>query len=125
MLARFQDALKKSHVNVVIRIFKYLQGTLVYGLWYPKNGDFSLESYTYANWAGCIDDWKRTSGGSFFLGGRLVSWHKKKQESISLSTTKVEYIATTTCYSQILWMKQTIKDIQLEYADPISIKCDN
>lgn len=119
MVARFQASPKQSHVNVVRRIFKYLQGTLTYGLWYPKKGDFTLQTYIDAGWAVCVDDRKSTSGGAFFLGDRLVSWHSKKQESISLSTAEAEYIAVATCCSQVLWMKQTLKDIQVEFSDPI------
>jgi hypothetical protein len=40
----------------VKRIFKYLKGTEEFGLWYPKGKDLSLISYTYADWAGFIDD---------------------------------------------------------------------
>jgi hypothetical protein len=54
-----------------------------------------------------------------------VSWLSKKQSSISLSTTEEEYIATTTCCTQILWMKQTLQDIQVRYDEPILILCDN
>lgn len=56
MVARFQATQKKSHMNVVSRIFRYLQGTLNYGSWYPKQGDFILEAYTDADWVGCTDD---------------------------------------------------------------------
>lgn len=58
---RFQSSPKQSHVNAVRRIFKYLQGTITYGLWYPKKGDFTLHAYPDANWARCIDDRKSTS----------------------------------------------------------------
>jgi hypothetical protein len=47
---------------VVKRIFKYLKGTKEFGLWYPKGEDLSLVAYTDANWAGCIDDRRSTSG---------------------------------------------------------------
>lgn len=112
-------------MNGVSKIFRYLQGTLSYGLWYPKQGDFILEAYTDADWAGCIDDQKNTSAGAFFLSDRLVSWHIKKQESVSLSTTEAEYIVAATCFSQVLWMKKTLKGIQVDITDPILIKCDN
>jgi hypothetical protein len=59
--------------------------------------DLSLIAYIDVDWASCIDDRKRTSGTTFYLGECLVSWLRKKQSSISLSTTKAEYIATTTC----------------------------
>jgi hypothetical protein len=50
-----------------------------------------------------------------------------KQETIiiSLSTVEAEYIAATTCCTQVLWMKQTLTDIQVEYDEPIPIYCDN
>jgi hypothetical protein len=59
------------------------------------------------------------------LGECLVSWISKKQSSIYLSTIEEEYIATTTCCTQVLWMKQTLTDIQVEYDEPIPIYCDN
>jgi hypothetical protein len=40
----------------VKNIFRYLKGTKEFGLWYPKGKDLSLIAYTYADWAGCIDD---------------------------------------------------------------------
>ena len=45
----------------------------------------------------------------------MVSWLRKKQSLVSLSTVEVEYIAATTCYTQVLWMKQNLTDIQVEY----------
>jgi hypothetical protein len=55
----------------------------------------------------------------------LVSWISKKQSSISLSTAEAEYIATTSCCKKVLWMKQNLTDIQVQYDEPISIYCDN
>ena len=37
MVGRFQSTPKQSHLVVVKRIFKYLKGTMTYGLWYPRN----------------------------------------------------------------------------------------
>ena len=36
LVSRFQSSPKEMHVTVVKRIFKYLKGTMEYGLWYPK-----------------------------------------------------------------------------------------
>jgi hypothetical protein len=109
----FQANPKETHVLAVKRIFRYLQGTIDYGLWYPKNTDLILKAYTDAYWEGSIDDRKITSGGAFFLGSCLVSWLNKKQTSISLSTTEAEYIAATSCCTQVLWIKTNLKDIQV------------
>ena len=61
----------------------------------------------------------------FFLGGCLVGWSSKKQSTMSLSTPEAEYIATATCCTQVLWMKQMLKDIHIHYNEPIPIFCDN
>ena len=37
MVGRFQSAPKHSHLAAVKRIFKYLKGSMTYGLWYPRN----------------------------------------------------------------------------------------
>jgi hypothetical protein len=125
MVGRYQAAPKQSHLLVVKRIFRYLKGTMDYGLWYPRNQNFQLSVYSDIDWANYVDERKSTSGGAFFLGDSLVSWLRKKQGSISLSTTEVEYIATTTCCTQVLWMIQTLADFEVKFTASIPIHCDN
>eukprot|EP00253_Pinus_taeda_P034510 PITA_34510 len=105
--------------------FKYLQGTQNYGLWYPRDTDLTLHAYTDADWDESVDDRKSTSGGAFFMGSRLVSWFSKKQSSIALSTAEEEYVVAASCYTQLLWMMQTLQDFQITCTPPISILCDN
>ncbi|MDL1135888.1 reverse transcriptase domain-containing protein, partial [Yersinia pestis] len=88
MVARFQASPTETHLTAVKRIFRYLKGTMELGIWYPKGKSFTLVAYSDADWAGCIDDRKSTSGGAFYLGDRLVAWHSKKQDSVSLSTAE-------------------------------------
>ena len=47
----------------------------------------------------------------FYLGDKLVAWHSKKKESVSLSTAEAEYIAASTSCTQVLWMRQMLKDL--------------
>ena len=72
-----------------------------------------------------MDERKSTSGGTFFLGNSLVSWLSKKQGSISLSTTEAEYIAATTCCTHVLWMIQTLANLEVKYTALIPIHFDN
>jgi len=58
IVGRFQANLKESHLQEVKRIFKYLQGTQDFGLWYPKGIDLTLHAYTNADWDGNVDDKK-------------------------------------------------------------------
>lgn len=78
IFSRFQSNPRENHESAVKRIFQYLQGIINLRLWYPRDENFEFYAYTYANWAGDVDDIKRTTGGSFFLRNRLVSWLSKK-----------------------------------------------
>ena len=68
---------------VINRIMRYLKGIEEYGLYYKKNEKFELRAYTNADWTRNIDDRKRTNGGAFFLGKRLVTWTSKKKSCTS------------------------------------------
>ena len=59
------------------------------------------------------------------MGESLVAWISKKQSSISLSSTEVEYIAAAECCTQVEWMKQTLQDIKITFEEPTIIHCDN
>eukprot|EP00253_Pinus_taeda_P009115 PITA_09115 len=85
----------------------------------------SLLYLTDADWVGSVDDRKSTSGGAFFMGSRLVSWLNKKQISIALSIAEAEYVVAASCCTLLLWMMQTLQDIQMTCTPPISIFCDN
>ncbi|KAK6124639.1 hypothetical protein DH2020_041627 [Rehmannia glutinosa] len=124
LCARFQSNAKESHMSVVKRIFRYLKGTIQYGLFYPKNENFSLKGYSDSDYAGNIDDRKTTSGSCQFLGDCLVSWFSKKQNCVSLSTAEAEYISAAFCCIQLLWMKQTLADYKCSF-ESVPIFCDN
>jgi len=124
-VARFQTTPKESHIIGINKILRYLKGTMEYGLWYPKGNDLVIQAYTNGNWAGSVDDRKSTNGAVFYQGGCLVSWLSKKESSISLSIAEAEYIAAAACCTQVLWMKQTLQNLQVKFDEPIPIFCDN
>ena len=106
------------------RVFRYLVDTPRYGLWYLKGSDFSLCGYTDADWAGDKDDRKSTSGACQFLGRSLVWLSSKKQNCISLSTAEAEYVAAASGCTQLLWMRQTLRDYGVDN-DKVPLLCDN
>nr|GEY92425.1 hypothetical protein [Tanacetum cinerariifolium] len=63
---------------------------------------FELTGFSDADFTGCKDTFKSTSGGAQFLGKKLVSWSLKKQECTALSTTKAEYVSLSACCAQVL-----------------------
>ena len=122
--ARYQVALKEPHLTTVKRIIRYINGTPNYGLWYSKDSNACLAGYSDADWAGSVDNRNSTSGGCFYLGNNLVSWMRKKQNSLSLSTVEAEYIAVGSCCTQLLWMKKLLYDYGIPQ-DTMCVFCDN
>lgn len=122
--ARYQANPKISHLTQVKRILKYVNGTSDYGIMYCHCSDSMLVGYCDADWAGSADDRKSTSGGCFYLGNNLISWFSKKQNCVSLSTAEAEYIAAGSSCSQLVWMKQMLKEYNVEQ-DVMTLYCDN
>ncbi|KAL7129094.1 hypothetical protein ABFS83_13G040600 [Erythranthe nasuta] len=112
--ARYQSNPKECHLSAVKIIIRYVGGTIDFGIWYSMDTNTTLAGFSDADWAGDADD----------LGNNLVSWYSKKQNSISLSTAELEYIAAGSCCAQLLWMKQMVCDYGISQ-DLLHIYCDN
>nr|GFC73914.1 uncharacterized mitochondrial protein AtMg00810-like [Tanacetum cinerariifolium] len=60
---------------------RYLCGTVIRGLWYPKDSSVALTAFADADQTGCQDTRRSTFGSVQFLGERLISWSSKRQKS--------------------------------------------
>nr|GFC17741.1 copia protein [Tanacetum cinerariifolium] len=78
----------QKHLEALKRVFRYLRGTINWGLWYLKDIAMVLMAYVDADHAHCQDTRRSTSRSDQFLGDKLVSWSSKKQKSIVISTTE-------------------------------------
>ncbi|GJX10540.1 retrovirus-related pol polyprotein from transposon TNT 1-94 [Tanacetum coccineum] len=58
---------------------------------------FNLKGYSDSDYAGCNMDRKSTSCACQLLGGKLVCWNAKEQQSIAMSLAKAEYVAVAGC----------------------------
>jgi len=50
----------------------------------------------------------------FFLGNNLISWFSKNKNCVSLTTAEAEYIAARSSCTQLLWMKQMLKEYNVK-----------
>ncbi|GKB26030.1 retrovirus-related pol polyprotein from transposon TNT 1-94 [Tanacetum coccineum] len=124
LCARYQAKPTEKHLKEVKRIFRYLRGTVNTGLWYTKDSGFELTGFSDADYAGCKDTFKSTSGGAQFLGEKLVSWSSKKQDCMTLSTAEAEYVSLSACCAQVLWMRTQLTDYGFHF-NKIPIYCDS
>ncbi|GKF11295.1 uncharacterized mitochondrial protein-like protein, partial [Tanacetum coccineum] len=64
LCARYKAKPTEKHLNAVKWIFRYLKGTINMGLWYSKDTGMSLTAYADADYAGCRDTRRSTSGSA-------------------------------------------------------------
>jgi hypothetical protein len=122
--ARFQASLRESHLKATKRTLRYLKYTQNVGLCYPKGAKFELIGYFDSDYVGCIVHRRSTLDTCQLLERSLVSWSSKKQNSVTLSTAKAEYIAISSCCAQILWIKATLNDFGIKFKQ-VPLLCDN
>nr|GEX02828.1 retrovirus-related Pol polyprotein from transposon TNT 1-94 [Tanacetum cinerariifolium] len=94
---RLDDKPTDKHLKEVKKIFCNLRGTVNTGLWYSKDSSFELTGFSDADYAGCKETFKSTSGGVQILDKKLVSWSSKKQDCTALLTVKAEYVSLSAC----------------------------
>ena len=75
----------------------------------------------YVNWADALS----IGGYVAMLGGGSIAWSSKKQRTVALSTTEVEYIALTEGTKQLVWLRRFLTDLGFDQAQPTSIRSDN
>jgi hypothetical protein len=114
----------ESHLTVMKRILRYLRGTPDYGL-LRRSRSTDLVVYTDADWAGCPDTRRSTSGYVVFLGDNLVSWSAKRQTVVSRSSAEVEYRAVANGVAEATWLRQLLLELQSPPSRYTLIYCDN
>ena len=111
MVSKFMDAPRFVHYVAVLRILRYVKGTLYHGLYYSSRSFLELHAHSIADWVGDLTDRCSITSFCFLLGTSLVSWRSKKQDVVSYSSTEVEYhaLADTTC--ELVWLRWLLADM--------------
>ncbi|GJW24581.1 copia protein [Tanacetum coccineum] len=112
----------EKHLQVVKRIFQYLNGTINMGLWYSKDTDMSLTTYADANHAGCQDTRRSTSGSAQFLGDKLISWSSKKQKSTAISNYGFQFNKFPLCCDNKSAIALCCNNVQHSQAKHINVR---
>ena len=113
------------HYNHVKRILRYLKGTLDLGLHINKSSPTSLTAYSDADWAGCPDTRRSTSGFCVFRGNNLVSWSSKRQVTVSRSSAEAEYRAVAHAVADTVWLRQLLLEPHRPIEQATIVYCDN
>ncbi|XP_021762987.1 uncharacterized protein LOC110727713 [Chenopodium quinoa] len=116
---------RQEHMHDVRRILRYLQGTLSHGLHLYASPTSSLISYSDADWGGCPDTRRSTSGYCVFLGDNLISWSAKRQPIISKSSAEAEYRGVANVVAESCWLRNLLLELHCPIKKATVVYCDN
>jgi len=124
-VSQFMATPRSTHFSTVLRILRYLNGTLFHGLHFSSKSPLELHAYTNANWAGDPTDRRSTTGYCFLLDTFLISWPSKKQSVVARSSTEAEYRALANTTSELLWLRWLLQDMGVSFPSATPVYCDN
>ena len=102
LLARFQADPGIDHWSALLHAMGYIKNTIDYGLTYNCDSELSPTAFVDADYGGCKDTRRSTSGYVFTMAGGTVTWSSKRQATVALSTVEAEYVAMSRCAQQMV-----------------------
>jgi hypothetical protein len=128
--AEFAHNPGEIHWRAVKRILRYLRGTAHYGLVFGNTAAYTadnvsvdttigvrdtyeISSYADADWGGCKDSRKSTTGCIIMVGGSVVDWTCKKQPTVALSSCEAEYMANGAAVQSMIAVRSLLEELGL------------
>ena len=106
--SRYMSKPGKEHWTTIKSVFKYLCGTTYYAICYQGRPGpdrvINVHGFIDADWDGDLDHIRSTIGYVFNLFGGAISWMRKRQAVVALSTTEAEYMAATHARKEAMWL---------------------
>jgi hypothetical protein len=78
ILSQFVSAPTQIHYSHLLRVLRYLRGTISRRLFFSRSSSLQLQVYCDATWASDPSDRRSLSAYCVFLGGSLIAWKTKK-----------------------------------------------
>ncbi|XP_035842124.1 uncharacterized protein LOC110922450 [Helianthus annuus] len=124
-LSQFMHSPTESHLQVALRLLRYLKSCPGRGLRFKSDSGLELLGYADSDWGKCLATRKSVTGFCIFLGSSLVSWKSKKQSVVSRSTAEAEYRAMCSATCEIMWIINLLKELKVDVSLPVSLFCDS
>ena len=113
------------HQTMLKRILRYVKGTVHLGVQLRVVSSPTITAYSDADWAGCPDTRRSTSGFCVFLGSSLISWSSKRQTTVSRSSAEAEYRTIANVVSECSWLRQLLGELLYKVPSATVAFCDN
>lgn len=125
LLSRYSESPTLVHWTALKRVLQYLIGKTHYGISCVKREGIDVVACSDADYAGCLDTRKSTSGHLIQLCGTPVIWRSTKQSIVATSTCATEYLAASQICHDIVWLRGMLKELVRVELSPTPLLIDN
>ena len=115
---KFMAAPTKRSCALIDRVIRYLTSSSRHGIVYRCDnpgmhniGDSGVSAFSDANWAGCADSARSTSGVCLMCANGVFEYYSRMQRSVSLSSTESECIALASCTVEVEFFKSMAAEL--------------
>lgn len=85
----------------------------------------TLTAYSDADWGGCTDTRRSTSGYCIYLGPNIVSWSAKREPTVSRSSSGAEYKGVANTVAKLSWICNLLVELHWKINKASVVYCDN
>jgi len=125
-LARFSASPQGTHWNQALRLVAYLVKTRTHGLVLGAIDTVELQGWVDADYAGCPDTRRSTTGHVFQLWGSTIAWTSKRQATVAQSTLEAEYIAAAEAAREAIYLRGLLAELKVDVLKrETTLYCDN
>lgn len=101
-LARSVHAPTERHSKMLLRLLRYVSATPDHSIKYSVAPVVpGLLTYSDADWAGCLESRRSTSGSVHFHNRSPVSWKSTRKTIVALSSAEAEYVALSSTVKEL------------------------
>uniref|UniRef100_A0ACD5ZJ84 Uncharacterized protein n=1 Tax=Avena sativa TaxID=4498 RepID=A0ACD5ZJ84_AVESA len=125
ILSQFVSAPTTVHYSHLLRVLRYLCGTITRRLFFPRSSSLQLQCYLDATWASDPSDRRSLSAYCVFLGGSLIAWKTKKQTAVSRSSVEAELRAMSLLTAEVTWLRWLLADFGVSITTPSLVLFDS
>ena len=125
ILSQFMSAPTSIHYGHLLRVLRYLRGTIDRRLFFSSSSSLQLHAYSDATWGTDPSDFKSISAYCVFLGSSLIAWKTKKQTAVSRSSAEAELRALACVTAEVTWLRWLLADFGVAFSTSTPVHSDS
>jgi hypothetical protein len=118
ILSQFVSTPTQIHYSHIVRVLRYLRGTISRRLFFSRSSSLQLQAYCDATWASDPSDHRSLSAYCVFLGGSLIAWKAKKQVAVSRSSAEAKLRVMALVTAEVTWLRWLLEDFSISVSMP-------